>query len=177
MLVAYWVPAGAQTEAETIRSILREGQKVSVTDDGGRELDGRIVSLGVSTLSLQHDRTKQTEIPYGDVLRIDRPRDGLSNGALIGLGVGAAFGLTAWAVDRDPGPCDPDGWWECSPPGTTEYVAATLVTAGLGAAIGVGVDALIRRERNLYRRGQATRITLVPTLAAYVRGVSVSISW
>lgn len=176
MLLVSCVPAWAQTEAETIRSIVREGQKVSVTDNGGRELAGTIDSLGASTLAIRHADAKRTELPYQDVLRIDRPHDGLSNGALIGLGVGAAFGLAALAVE-DARSCNPEVWFDCSDPSAGGYVAVALLTGGLGTAIGVGVDALVRRERNLYRRGHVTSITFVPTLARRVRGGSVSISW
>ena len=75
--------------------------------------------------------------------------------------------------------CDPYAFY-CSPPpraGAGGYFAATLITGGLGAAVGVGVDALIRPDRRIYRRGDGTRLTFRPAFAPRVRGAVLSMAW
>jgi len=75
-------------EAEEIRRRVRVGQKVSITDDQGRQVEGRISTLSADGLTLV-SRRDSTDIPYDRIVRVDRPRDGLGNGAVWGLGVGA----------------------------------------------------------------------------------------
>ena len=168
--------ASAQTDADEIRRRVKEGQKILIVDDQARELTGRIGELRADALMLLVDR-KRTDVPYDRILRIDRPRDGLSNGALIGFGVGAALGLAA-VISEESDDCEPTGaFFECGDPTGAAYLVAPLVLGGIGAGIGVAVDALIRREPNLYRRHGATRISLSPALARDRRGVAISVSW
>jgi len=65
----------------------------------------------------------------------------------------------------------------CGDPIAAAYVIIPAVAGGLGAAVGVGVDALVRRSPNLYRRGNGARLTLAPALGAGIRGAVVSVRW
>jgi fermentation-respiration switch protein FrsA (DUF1100 family) len=56
-------------------------------------------------------------------------------------------------------------------------VAGTLLFAGLGTAVGVGIDALIRRDRAIYRRGAGAHMTVAPALGRGVLGALVSVTW
>jgi hypothetical protein len=85
-------PTLAQTDAENIRARVKDGQKVSITDDQGQEFKGRIGTMAADGLSMLVDG-KSVDLAYDRIVRIDRPNDSLANGALIGLGVGAALGL------------------------------------------------------------------------------------
>ena len=97
--------ASAQSDADRIRQRVKEGQKVRITDDQGREWHGRIDTLTPDNLTVvTHDR-QRTDLPYGTILRIDRPHDSLANGALIGLASGAAFGLSL-VIDEEHD-CEP----------------------------------------------------------------------
>lgn len=164
--------AWAQAEAEAVRARVKEGQKVSVTDDQGREFKGRISSMTADSLHLLQGRDR-TDIPYASIIKIDRPHDGLANGALIGLGVGAALGFSA-ILDAES--CEPEEFL-CGDPGAGSYVGGALLGGGLGSAIGVGIDALIRRNPAIYRRGAASRMTLSPALMRGARGAVVAITW
>jgi hypothetical protein len=168
------IPAAAQTTADAIRSTTSEGQKVSITDDQGREFKGRISRLTAGSLSLLGNKTS-TDIPYDQIVRIDRSHDGLGNGALIGFGVGAALGLASIAYE-DTRSCDPMAFWDCSDPSSGSYAAVSMIFGGLGAAVGVGIDALVHRDPALYRRG-TTRISLAPTLGRGKRAAVLSVSW
>lgn len=159
-------PTWAQTPSADIRASLKLTQKVVVTDDQGRELKGKVSNLTPDALSLVVDGTS-TDVPYDRIVRIAGPRDTLANGALIGFGVGAALALTARGTQdsRD---------WDTSP---GAYVAGTLIFGGLGTAVGVGIDALIRRDREIYRRGGGAHATVAPALGRGLRGVVVSVTW
>lgn len=167
--------AWAQTEGADIRTRVKEGQKVSITDTQGQEFNGKIGSMTPEGLSILGGRSR-ADIPYSQIVRIDRPHDGLANGALIGFGIGAGFGFLALAAE-DARACDPGVWFDCSDPNAGGYAAVTLIAGGLGAALGVGIDALIRRDRGIYRRGAGTRMTLAPALTRGVRGAVVGVSW
>lgn len=175
LLVA--VPAGAQTDTETIRARVKNGQKVSVTTDSGSELNGRISDVSSDGLSIQADG-ERTSVPFARIIRIDRPRDTLSNGALIGLGAGALFAVVSMAGEAAS--CDPQeigGFFGCSNPGAGGYAAGALIGGGLGAALGVGIDALIRRDREIYRRGNTPRVTVAPVISPRLGGAVLSVSW
>ena len=173
VLFASW-PCLAQTDLENIRTRVKDGQKVSVTDDSGQVFNGRIGAVTVEGLTIQAEG-KTADVRFDRIVRIDRPHDGLANGALIGLGAGAAFGLVAIAAE-DGRNCDPMGFY-CSDPTAGSYVAGTLLAAGLGTAIGVGVDALIHHKREIYRRGGVTHVTAAPAFGKGVRGAVVSVTW
>jgi hypothetical protein len=165
----------AQSDADRIRQRVKEGQEVRITDDQGREWHGRIDALTPDNLTVvTHDR-QRTDLAYGTILRIDRPHDSLANGALIGLVSGAALGLGLVIAEED---CEPDmGVFGCDEPTAPSYVAAPLVAGGLGAAIGVGIDALIKKDANLFLRTGGARVRLAPAVGPGLRAVMVSVRW
>ena len=167
--------ASAQSDADRIRQRVKEGQKVRITDDQGREWNGRIDTLTPDNLTVvTHDR-QRTALPYGTILKIDRPHDSLANGALIGLASGAALGLVGVLAEET---CEPDGgFWGCGEPTAGAYVVAPLVFGGLGAAIGVGIDALIKKDPNLFQRTGGARVRLAPAVRPGLRAVMVSVRW
>jgi len=61
----------------------------------------------------------------------------------------------------------------------TVRVAATLAYGGIGAGIGVGIDALMSSEQVIYARRTKTsaRVTLTPVLGLGRRGVLLSAGW
>ena len=69
------IPVSAQTMAGAIRATVKEGQKVLVTDDQGRELKGRIKSLTSGSLSLLSGSTS-TDIPYDQIGAVKATADG-----------------------------------------------------------------------------------------------------
>jgi hypothetical protein len=55
-------------------------------------------------------------------------------------------------------------------------VLVPAVLGGLGAAIGVGIDALIHKDPTLFRRADS-HVMLAPAVGRGVRGVTVSVRW
>ena len=170
------VQSSAQTDADRIRQRVKEGQKVRITDDQGREWHGRIGALAPDTLVLVTKDQQQKNVPYPTILSIERPPDTLANGALIGLASGAVLGLLA-VITEENADCEPEGFFSCGDPIAGAYIVAPLVFGGLGTAIGVGIDALIRRDPNLFRRSGNGRVTLAPALGRGVRVLTVSVRW
>ena len=168
--------ASAQSDADRIRQRINEGQKVRITDDQGREWHGRIDTLTPDHLTVvTHDR-QRTDLPYGTILRIDRPHDSLANGALIGFASGAAFGL-GLVIAEEVDDCEAEGFFDCGDPTAAAYLLGPLVTGGLGAAIGVGIDALIKKDPNLFLRAGGARVRLAPAVGPGLRAVMVSVRW
>jgi hypothetical protein len=168
--------AAPGTDADRIRQRVREGQQVRVTDDQGREWRGRISALAADRLTIITRDRKQADVSYGSILRIDRPHDSLANGALIGFTAGAVLGLLG-VITEEGAECEPSGFFTCGDPTAAAYVVIPAILGGLGAGVGVGIDALVRRDPQLYRRGSAARVTLVPALGHGQRSLALTLRW
>jgi hypothetical protein len=178
-LAAQENPPATQTtppsDADVIRKRVKEGQKVRVTDDQGREWQGRIEALAPDNLVLLTKDRQRRDVPYAAVLRIDRPQDTLANGALIGFVSGAIYGLLAVVAEANAD-CEPAGFFGCGDPTAAAYVLIPAILGGIGSGIGVGIDALIRRDPTLFRRGESP-VVLAPSLGPGVRGLRLSVRW
>ena len=156
----------ASPDADKIRTRVKDGQKIVVTDDQGRTLSGRIGELGPDALMLLVGRDT-TKVPYDRIVRIDRPRDRLWDGALVGRVGGAGTGLACAVAEASK-----DSGW-----GGFVALVAPPMLGGIGAFIGLAVDAAIRRDPKLYRRTGPTRISLSPALGPRHRSMAISVSW
>jgi hypothetical protein len=157
--------ASAQASSEDLRNRMKEGQKVAVIDDQGRKVQGRIVDLTPDSLALAAKGGRQ-EVRYAHIVTIDRVDD-LKNGALIGLAVGVGLFALEAAVAAEDG----------LTLSATGYVAIGALYGGLGAGAGTGIDALIGGNRNIYRRGSGTRISIAPSIGRDRFGAAIGISW
>jgi hypothetical protein len=164
--VLLWSPARAQTDGGRIPALVKEGQKVVITDDQGRVVSGRISSIRADGLELLADG-ETTDVRYPNVVRIDHPPDRLWNGALTGFGVGAGLGVLVVASD------DCSSFFGC--PEAVDYLAGSVLIGGIGSAIGTVIDALIRQDREIYRR--RPRATLAPVVAPGLKAALVSVWW
>jgi hypothetical protein len=171
--------AAAQTagppEVDAIRQRLQEGQRVRVTDDRGREWQGRIETFAGDSLVLVTKGRQRQDVPYAAILRIDRPPDTLANSARIGFSAGVFWGLFAVIAEANAD-CDPGAFFDCGEPTAAAYAVIPAILGGAGAGIGIGIDALIRRDPTLFRRGDA-RVMLAPSLGRRVRGVALLVRW
>ncbi len=161
---------GVATSFEQLRVIVGPDANVTVTDAAGAQLSGRISELSPSTLAILANGIRH-DFGEGDVASIRQRRgDPLGNGALWGFAVGA--GLAALAVGTAASDCDCDvsaGAW------LWVVGANSVFVAGLG----VGIDALIRRDHVIYRPGPAAsrRLAIRPELARGRAGVSLSMGF
>ena len=162
-------------DADAIRQRVKEGQKVRITDDQGREWHGRIEALAPDNLVLLTKDRQRRDIPYAAIVRIDRPHDTLANGALIGFVSGAVYGMLA-VIAEENADCEPGAFFSCGDPTAAAYVLIPPSHRRLGA-----------RGRCGDRRAHPERPDVVParrvssdagaSLGRGVRGLSVSVRW
>ena len=154
---------------DQLNTRLKPGDTIWVTDAQGREVKGKIVDVAPGVLTLKADGAKT--YTSGDVNLIrERQHDSLANGTLIGLGVGGlGVGLACLAsVDGDE-----KGW----------CLAAALVYGGVGAAVGLGIDAMIPGKKLVAYRAPRTpgssqsRLSIAPVITPRAKGMAVAFSF
>jgi hypothetical protein len=121
---------------------------VYVLDDRGVEVSGTLVRLDPDSILLLIGGVEH-RLEAARVRRIDRRGDSLRNGALIGAAVGVAMGLLAAGMSDCPG-TDPGGG--CA--GTR--AAALVLSTGIYAAVGAGIDALVVGRTTVYEAPTAS---------------------
>ena len=164
----------AATSFDELAGRIHVGERIWVTDATGREVRGRLARFSSDRLDLQTNGLET--FAASDVRRVRvRERDSLKNGTLIGLGVGGAM-ATAWCIGAVTDNSDEvDARVECA--------EGFTVFPGLGALIGLAVDALIRgKARVVYEAllppGTArASLMVVPLFSSRARGLSVSIGF
>ena len=159
--------AEAQDVAGTfdqLRVLVKPGDTVSITDSAGLRVRGRLTDISPTSLGVDVSG-KRREFLQLDIDRIARKGDdSLANGALIGLAIGAGLGAAVLGtVDDGPGA----GW----------VAFASVLYGGIGAGIGVGVDALVRGERVIFAapRRSASAVDISPILGHRRKGLAVSL--
>lgn len=153
---------------DQLRVLVKPGDKITVTDDAGREVTGSIAELSPSSLALVAGGQRRS-LQATDINTIRQRRsDSLANGAKWGFGVGAGLGLLAGlAMAEAYGESDAGAM----------VVIGALVYGGIGAGIGVGVDAMNSANQVIYARRttSAARVSLAPLVSHQRRGVFVSV--
>jgi len=172
LVVLMAAPVTAQTVAasfEELRFKVKPGDTVYVTDDSGKsEQVARVLDLTSSSLAVSIDGVRR-DLLESSVTRIrQRLPDSRKNGALIGFLVGAAITTGgAKAMASPPGSC------------TGGCVAVNvLFGGGVGALVGLGVDALIQGRKDIYVRGSAAPpgiVVLNPFVLSQAKGLSLSL--
>ena len=113
---------------------------------------------------------RRRELQEHDVAAISQRRpDSLKNGALWGLGAGAASGFIISGVGSAAASIweGPDARVPVGP-----VLAGTVLMAGMGTGIGMAVDALIKRDRVIYARSSApVTVGIAPFMASGRKGV------
>ena len=119
---------GTNTWSDVSMSDLRS--RVMVLDEAGAEWSGEPLRLDADGLALILASGQERHFPVAQIRRLETTRrDSLKNGTLIGAGVGALVGLMLTGVGEGA---------------EAEWIA---VITGYGTVIGVGVDFLLRGER------------------------------
>lgn len=105
-------------------------------------------------------------IPAPEIVRIRARRaDSLIDGALIGAGVAVASGLFLCSLTEPLANCRDD-------------VGPMVRIGALGTAIGIGVDAMIRGRKTIYRTGgRAVSLQAAPIVAPRALGLHLSVGF
>ena len=156
---------------EQLQLLVKPGDTVVVIDMEGRSTKGKIVNLSRESLRLKSSGSIR-EFGQRDAVEIKQRRsDSLANGALIGVAVGGSIGALGAIAFCDAGWCRGSG---------AEVAAAIGVNAGVGAAIGVGIDALVRHRQTIYRSSTQTafsRVHVAPLIGSGRRGIALKWSF
>jgi hypothetical protein len=161
----------AATSLSELRLLVRNGDSVSVVDPTGKTATGRIAELSTSSLRLLVDGHTR-EFTQNRISEIHQRRsDSLANGAIIGALAGAGVGITGVVVVTSK------GCYGCSWDSPAIPVGVVGLYSAMGAGIGVGVDALIRRRTVIYSSAPMGRTTtrVSPTLRPDQKSVRVAI--
>ena len=136
--------AAAQTGARPdLGNLLTPGITVWITDSSGQEQRARIVGVSGDAVTISVDGVSR-RLTMNDIRRVEvRQSDSLLNGALIGAGAAIASGLFL-CTRTEP-------WDNCR-----DDVGPMLRIGAIGAAAGIGIDALIRGRRMIYGNGGAS---------------------
>jgi hypothetical protein len=165
------VSAHAQTVAtnfDELRLKVKAGDTIYVIEGNGEERRARVLEVAPSSLAVSIGG-KRLDLSENSVGRIrQRLPDPLWNGAAIGAGVylAVAGGMVATIGE---GNCDAGCW-----------AINGLLAGGIGASIGVGIDALIKGRKTIYEAGDrqpSTSVVMRPVLSAGAKGLSVSVGW
>lgn len=136
------IVAGPTLRAQDFSTVQLTGMPtVYVEDRSGHEVEGKLVSLTESALTINLDGVTRTFTP-ADVTKVDRRGDSLKNGALIGAVIGLFTGLIGDCPSTDRN----NGSNGC--PGAR--VGYVLGGAAIWAGIGAGIDALIPGRTRLW---------------------------
>ena len=136
---------------DQLRVLVKPGDRIRVTDTGGRETLGTIADLGSSSLTLIGANGRR-DLSQNDIDTIRQRRsDSVANGAkwgfVVGLGLGALAGAALASGDGNPA--------------AFMVPLVALAYGGLSVGVGVGIDAMISSEQVIYaRRSSAIGLSL-----------------
>jgi hypothetical protein len=176
VLVALLAPAAAaaQPASDPRRALVTQGDRVRVTDESGRTITARVAAISDGGLTLLKDGAR-TDIPYAAIVKIDRPRDPLWDGALGGFAIAAGIGLIGLAAEEDnTRSCQPTNWF-CGASFGPPASIVVLMLGGIGAGIGVSVDALVGGKKTLYERRR--RVSVAPVVHRGGAAARVTVAW
>jgi hypothetical protein len=166
---------GTRVEAQEVASsfdqltvLVKPGDEITVVDVSGRKTKGRLGKLSRDELILVNSAGPR-RLGEVDVATISQRRDdSLTNGAIIGAVAGTAYFATAAALLRDS-----DGGEVIIP----TAIAGGVLFAGIGAAAGVVIDALISRPHVIYQKPARSRVSVSPVFGRGRRGAAVTVTF
>lgn len=137
----------------------RRGDRLTITTTSGERVRGRLLRDAASALTIRADG-RETTLPHADVVRVDRYRNRVLLGPLIGLGGGLAVGLPLRTRFDNEGQ-NGDGW--------------LALMVGLGVGFGTVADLFNGSTRTIYNRGPqpSARLELLPVRG----GIGVGARW
>jgi hypothetical protein len=158
--------AAGQEAFRDVQQTLRHGDRIRVDDRSGAVVEGRVEGMSGSSIRvLRKDHV--IELPEEQIGRIRRMRRE-PDGVLIGLGIGAAVGLSYVGL-------------QCS--GSSESGdcrrAGSAILVGPSAVAGALIDRAIRRFDTIFDRNVPSRphVSVVPITTGHRRGVAVTLAY
>lgn len=143
LLTHSWARAQEPTDTfDQLGALVKPGETLTITDSMGKRTRGKLTDLSTTSLMLDVSRKSHAFAP-ADIDTIEK-RDSLGNGALIGFAIGAGLASILGFTSS-----------EARDEGAALILFGALVYGGAGAGIGVGIDALGKGLRVIYKRRPA----------------------
>jgi hypothetical protein len=160
---AQTISALADVSKETHR-----GDTLRVQHMDGRQTTGDLREISTDGVLLDVDG-KLVTIRAAEIRELGVTSDSFKNGALIGLATGAGVGMFAAATSGSSG----DGLVDAAAAGPAALFGL-VAGAAAGVGIGIGLDALVRRYRVLYKA--PAQVTPIMT-SGNGYGMAFRVSW
>jgi hypothetical protein len=179
LIVLFWcaVPGLSIVFAQQVSSfqqlqlIVKPGDKIDVIGVDGIRTRGKIESLTPASLRLS-TKGGFRDFAQKDALEIKQKRsDSLANGALIGAVTGGGIMSAAAIALCSGGECYGEG---------RQVAGAIVEYTGIGAAIGVGIDAIFKHHQTIYKQpaqNALRNIDVAPLLTSGRKGAAVRFSF
>ena len=163
---------GAVTTFDQLRTRLRVGDTVRVTDTEGREVKGKLTELRDASITV--DSGVPTTFEANHVRLIQNRTKSVAKyvglGALIGGAIGVAMGM-AYNSNEGSGPFD----------GAEPLLIFGAIGLGIGAGGGAGVGAAVPAKwKDVFRMPGASgnaRASIAPLMTPHAKGVVLSFSF
>lgn len=155
---------------DELRSFLKVGDEVRVTDKSGATIQGKVIDLSAGGLGVSVNGVLRN-LPESTIRQVRKRRpDSRWNGVLIGAAIGTAAG--AITKTRNCGATD------CGEGGLVEP-GFYFIGAAAGAGAGALVDGAIKKFEVVFIAPSAVSasLSLLPLLSRQVIGVQVSIAF
>ncbi len=168
-------PCIAQTQVtslEELRRALAAGDFITVVAASGQPVAGQLTRLGTVDLDVRPDDRgggpRNVTILLDTIQSLERPRDSVRNGTIIGAGIGAGLGgamfISAAIIDRN----EIDEWAKL-------YGGFALICTGIGAVIGRAVDG-VQSKPHIRFDAPARRHTRISVQPVYSRGRGIGLA-
>jgi hypothetical protein len=145
--------------------VVKPGERLAVTNVNGKTVSGRLKALSEDDLVLTI-RDRPVLIPTGEIRKVSRLGDPVSDGLAGGLGIGALAGFLIMALAGE----------EATEPeeSTAElYLVFMAIGAGVGAGAGAAADAALERKVEIFST-QARGVRVAPILARHRMGLAIT---
>jgi hypothetical protein len=167
-------PTFAQNLEPSLATLLERHARLIVLDTNGSEWTGRLLNIDDAAVTLATP-DGPLSVARGRVAEIYRRGDSVVSGITIGAVTGAALGV--WFTKETGCGAMLSGYEPCS---AREYAASVAITTGLGAGIGLGLDALVRGRTRIYpteTRGFWPTVNLAPQVSPRHAAIVASTRW
>lgn len=167
-------PVLGQSVDPRFSDLVRKQEIVFVVDANGMEFVGRLLQVEPSSLTISTSDGEKSFAPER-VSELYRRGDSVASGAKFGAVVGAILG----ALGTKDGGCGAllSPYKSCP---VQTYAANMAIIGGLGAGIGVGIDALFRGRTRIYpgKRGSVwPAVTVAPDAGLPRASIAMSMRW
>jgi len=149
LLIGLGTTAWAQdkTDFTSLQTTLKQKDDVTLTTVGGDKIKGQMLDVSADRITLQL-RSGSQMFEAAQIQKVQKRKNGILLGGLIGLGASLPFVLTLAAYQYNEG----------------GNQLAAFLPIPMGVAAGLGIDAAIGSNRTLYERKPSRTVTVAPLM-------------